>query len=88
MRGRGAPHILAASLGLVRVLAGEQAPGIMLVAFVPSYLIAVAHREAFKLDLAAPLVTLAGADFRRARPTEVKVQTDSPSGVVSSRMVT
>jgi amino acid transporter len=38
-------YSLAASLGLIVVLAGEKAPSIMLLAFVPMYLIAVAYRE-------------------------------------------
>jgi amino acid transporter len=38
-------YSLAASLGLIVVLAGEKAPAIMLLAFVPMYLIAVAYRE-------------------------------------------
>jgi amino acid transporter len=38
-------YSLAASLGLIVVLAGEKAPVIMLLAFVPMYLIAVAYRE-------------------------------------------
>src|SRR5580765_936067 len=38
-------YSLAASLGLVVVLAGAKAPVIMLLAFVPMYLIAVAYRE-------------------------------------------
>jgi amino acid transporter len=38
-------YSLAASLGLIVVLAGEKTPAIMLLAFVPMYLIAVAYRE-------------------------------------------
>lgn len=38
-------YSLAASLGLIVVLAGEKAPAILLLAFVPMYLIAVAYRE-------------------------------------------
>ena len=38
-------YSLAASLGLIVVIAGEKAPFIMLLAFVPMYLIAVAYRE-------------------------------------------
>jgi amino acid transporter len=38
-------YSLAASLGLIVVLAGVKAPAIMLLAFVPMYLIAVAYRE-------------------------------------------
>ncbi|GAA3084914.1 APC family permease [Pseudonocardia yunnanensis] len=38
-------YSLAASLGLIVVLVGEKAPSIMLLAFVPMYLIAVAYRE-------------------------------------------
>ena len=38
-------YSLAASLGLIVVIAGEKAPVIMLLAFVPMYLIAVAYRE-------------------------------------------
>jgi amino acid transporter len=38
-------YSLAASLGLIVVIAGEKAPAIMLLAFVPMYLIAVAYRE-------------------------------------------
>jgi amino acid transporter len=38
-------YSLAASLGLIVVLAGENAPSIMLLAFIPMYLIAVAYRE-------------------------------------------
>ncbi len=38
-------YSLAASLGLIVVLAGEKSPGILLIAFVPMYLIAVAYRE-------------------------------------------
>jgi amino acid transporter len=38
-------YSLAASLGLIVVVVGEKAPGIMLLAFVPMYLIAVAYRE-------------------------------------------
>ena len=38
-------YSLAASLGLIVVLAGAKAPVIMLLAFVPMYLIAVAYRE-------------------------------------------
>jgi amino acid transporter len=38
-------YSLAASLGLIVVLAGEKAPVVMLLAFVPMYLIAVAYRE-------------------------------------------
>src|SRR5687768_5737008 len=38
-------YSLAASLGLIVVIAGEKAPAILLLAFVPMYLIAVAYRE-------------------------------------------
>jgi amino acid transporter len=38
-------YSLAASLGFVVMLAGEKAPGILLWAFVPMFLIAVAYRE-------------------------------------------
>ena len=38
-------YSLAASLGLIVVIAGEKAPVVMLLAFVPMYLIAVAYRE-------------------------------------------
>ncbi|HEY2207344.1 MAG TPA: APC family permease [Pseudonocardia sp.] len=38
-------YSLAASLGLIVVLAGVKAPAILLLAFVPMYLIAVAYRE-------------------------------------------
>ncbi len=38
-------YSLAASLGLIVVIAGEKTPAIMLLAFVPMYLIAVAYRE-------------------------------------------
>ena len=38
-------YSLAASLGLIVAIAGEKAPVIMLLAFVPMYLIAVAYRE-------------------------------------------
>ncbi len=38
-------YSLAASLGLIVVIVGEKAPGIMILAFVPMYLIAVAYRE-------------------------------------------
>jgi amino acid transporter len=38
-------YSLAASLGLIVVLAGVSAPSIMLLAFIPMYLIAVAYRE-------------------------------------------
>ena len=38
-------YSLAASLGFIVVLSGEKAPAIMLLAFVPMYLIAVAYRE-------------------------------------------
>jgi amino acid transporter len=38
-------YSLAASLGLIVVLANEKTPAIMLLAFVPMYLIAVAYRE-------------------------------------------
>src|SRR5690349_23942510 len=38
-------YSLAASLGLIVVLAGEKTPVIMLLAFIPMYLIAVAYRE-------------------------------------------
>jgi amino acid transporter len=38
-------YSLAASLGLIVVLVGEKTPAIMLLAFVPMYLIAVAYRE-------------------------------------------
>jgi len=38
-------YSLAASLGLIVVIAGEKSPSIMLIAFVPMYLIAVAYRE-------------------------------------------
>jgi amino acid transporter len=38
-------YSLAASLGLIVVLAGEKSPVILLLAFVPMYLIAVAYRE-------------------------------------------
>ncbi len=38
-------YSLAASLGLIVVLSGEKAPAILLLAFVPMYLIAVAYRE-------------------------------------------
>lgn len=38
-------YSLAASLGFIVILAGEKAPSIMLLAFVPMYLIAVAYRE-------------------------------------------
>src|SRR6476620_43304 len=38
-------YSLAASLGFIVVIAGEKTPAIMLLAFVPMYLIAVAYRE-------------------------------------------
>jgi amino acid transporter len=38
-------YSLAASLGLIVLLVGEKAPAIMLLAFVPMYLIAIAYRE-------------------------------------------
>jgi amino acid transporter len=38
-------YSLAASLGLIVVLVGEKAPSILLIAFIPMYLIAVAYRE-------------------------------------------
>jgi amino acid transporter len=38
-------YSLAASLGLIVVISGEKAPAIMLLAFIPMYLIAVAYRE-------------------------------------------
>jgi amino acid transporter len=38
-------YSLAASLGLIVVIAGEKSPAIMLLAFIPMYLIAVAYRE-------------------------------------------
>jgi amino acid transporter len=38
-------YSLAASLGVLVLLAGEKAPAILLLAFVPMYLIAVAYRE-------------------------------------------
>jgi amino acid transporter len=38
-------YSLAASLGLIVVLVGEKAPAILLLAFVPMYLIAIAYRE-------------------------------------------
>jgi amino acid transporter len=38
-------YSLAASLGLIVLLVGEKAPAIMLLAFVPMYLIALAYRE-------------------------------------------
>jgi amino acid transporter len=38
-------YSLAASLGLVAVVAGERSPGVLLLAFVPMLLIAVAYRE-------------------------------------------
>jgi amino acid transporter len=38
-------YSLAASLGLIVVLAGEKTPVVMLLAFIPMYLIAVAYRE-------------------------------------------
>jgi amino acid transporter len=38
-------YSLAASLGLIVVIAGEKSPSIMLIAFIPMYLIAVAYRE-------------------------------------------
>ena len=38
-------YSLAASLGFVVVLVGDKSPGVMLLAFVPMYLIAVAYRE-------------------------------------------
>ncbi len=38
-------YSLAASLGLIVLLAGEKAPAILLLAFVPMYLIALAYRE-------------------------------------------
>ena len=38
-------YSLAASLGLIVVIVGEKTPAIMLLAFVPMYLIAVAYRE-------------------------------------------
>lgn len=38
-------YSLAASLGLVVALVGEKAPAVMLLAFVPMYLVAVAYRE-------------------------------------------
>jgi amino acid transporter len=38
-------YSLAATLGLIVAIAGEKAPAIMLLAFVPMYLIAVAYRE-------------------------------------------
>jgi amino acid transporter len=38
-------YSLAASLGLIVVIVGEKTPAIMLLAFIPMYLIAVAYRE-------------------------------------------
>ncbi len=38
-------YSLAASLGLIVAISGEKAPAIMLLAFIPMYLIAVAYRE-------------------------------------------
>jgi amino acid transporter len=38
-------YSLAASLGLIVLIVGEKAPAIMLLAFVPMYLIAIAYRE-------------------------------------------
>ncbi|MFC4945529.1 APC family permease [Pseudonocardia sp. GCM10023141] len=43
-------YSLAASLGLVVVLAGDKSPGIMVLAFIPMYLIAVAYRELNKAE--------------------------------------
>lgn len=43
-------YSLAASLGLVVVLAGDKSPGIMILAFIPMYLIAVAYRELNKAE--------------------------------------
>ena len=43
-------YSLAASLGFIVVIAGEKTPAIMLLAFVPMYLIAVAYRELNKAE--------------------------------------
>ncbi|WP_232662520.1 APC family permease [Pseudonocardia sp. TRM90224] len=43
-------YSLAASLGLIVMIAGEKAPSILLLAFIPMYLIAVAYRELNKAE--------------------------------------